>query len=90
MIRFLLLSFLTFVGLYSVSAQTMLQRTLNNDTMPNLVPNPSFETTKRLQCAWTQQARKFNDEVMVGHQTVCVRAKDGIWCRGAGLYSVSR
>ncbi len=27
-----------------------------------------------------------NDEVMVGHQTVCVRAKDGIWCRGAGLY----
>ncbi len=66
MIRVLLLSLLTVLGLGSASAQTMLQRTLNNDTMPNLVPNPSFETTKRLQCAWTQQARKFNEEVMVG------------------------
>lgn len=47
-------------------AQTGLQRTLNADTMPNLVPNPGFEETKRLQCAWTQDARKFNEEVMVG------------------------
>ena len=46
-------------------AQNLLQRKLNNDTMPNLVPNPGFELTKRNQCAWTQQARKFNEEVMV-------------------------
>lgn len=51
---------------HSLIAQTLLQRTLNNDTMPNLVPNPGFEQTKRLQCAWTQKARKFNDEVMIG------------------------
>ncbi|MBK6627605.1 MAG: OmpA family protein [Flavobacteriales bacterium] len=47
-------------------AQTGLQRTLNADTMPNLVPNPGFEETRRLQCAWTQDATKFNEEVMVG------------------------
>lgn len=48
------------------SAQNLLQRTLNNDTMPNLVPNPGFELVKRQQCAWTQEARKFNEEVMIG------------------------
>lgn len=48
-----------------LAAQNILQRTLNNDTMPNVVPNPGFEVTKRVQCAWTQQARKFNEEVMV-------------------------
>ncbi|MFZ1664971.1 MAG: OmpA family protein [Flavobacteriales bacterium] len=47
-------------------AQTVLQRTLNNDTMPNLVPNPGFEDVLKVPCAWTQQARKFNSEVMVG------------------------
>ncbi|MBL8009250.1 MAG: OmpA family protein [Flavobacteriales bacterium] len=47
-------------------AQTGLQRTLNADTMPNLVPNPGFEETRRLQCAWTQDATKFNEELMVG------------------------
>lgn len=47
-------------------AQNLLQRTLNNDTMPNLVPNPGFEQVKRQQCAWTQEARKFNEEVMIG------------------------
>lgn len=49
-----------------LAAQNLLQRTLNNDTMPNLVPNPGFEQTRRLQCAWTQSARKFNEEVMIG------------------------
>ncbi len=53
---------LSFIG----SAQNLLQRTLNNDTMPNLVPNPGFEQVKRQQCAWTQEARKFSDEVMIG------------------------
>lgn len=52
--------------LHSAQAQTLLQRTLNNDTMPNLVPNGSFEQVKRIQCAWTQEARKFNEDVMVG------------------------
>ncbi|MBK8341027.1 MAG: OmpA family protein [Flavobacteriales bacterium] len=49
----------------SAQAQTAFQRTLNADTMPNLVPNPGFEETLRLQCAWTQDAAKFNEEVMV-------------------------
>lgn len=48
-----------------VNGQSMLQRTLNNDTMPNLVPNPGFELVKRQQCAWTQEARKFGEEVMI-------------------------
>lgn len=47
-----------------VSAQGFLQRTLGNDTMPNLVPNPGFEEVIKVQCGWTQDARKFNEEVM--------------------------
>lgn len=50
----------------SMQAQNILQRTLNNDTMPNLVPNPSFEEYKQEPCYWTQQASKFNEQVMVG------------------------
>lgn len=46
------------------NAQNLLQR-LGNDTMPNLVPNPGFEETQRLQCGWTQNSTKFNQEVMV-------------------------
>ncbi|HEY0978087.1 MAG TPA: OmpA family protein [Flavobacteriales bacterium] len=48
----------------SADAQNLIQR-MANDTMPNLVPNPGFEEVKKVQCAWTQQARKFNEEVMV-------------------------
>lgn len=65
MIRLVLFATLLF-GLRPAFAQNLFQRTLNNDTMPNLVPNPGFEQTKRLQCAWTQDARKFNEEVMIG------------------------
>ncbi|MCB9170847.1 MAG: OmpA family protein [Flavobacteriales bacterium] len=46
-------------------AQSFLQQKLNNDTMPNLVPNPGFELSKRLYCRWTQEAAKFNEN-MVG------------------------
>lgn len=46
-------------------AQNILQRRLNNDTMPNLVPNPGFEQVKKVPCTWTQDASKFNQEVMV-------------------------
>lgn len=49
----------------ALCAQNLLQRTLNNDTMQNLVPNPGFEATKKVQCGWTQQARKFNEEMML-------------------------
>jgi OmpA-OmpF porin, OOP family len=42
------------------SAQRLALRTLLNDTMPNLVPNSSFEESERLYCLWTQQAAKFN------------------------------
>ncbi|MGB3525145.1 MAG: OmpA family protein [Flavobacteriales bacterium] len=64
MFRHLLLS-LALLAMPSLFAQNVLQRTLNNDTMPNLVPNPGFEEFKRVPCVWTQQARKFNEEVMV-------------------------
>lgn len=47
-----------------LSAQGLFQRALNNDTMPNLVPNPSFEQVIKVPCGWTQQARKFNEEMM--------------------------
>jgi outer membrane protein OmpA-like peptidoglycan-associated protein len=46
-------------------AQSILQRTLNNDTMPNLVPNPGFEQVQKVPCAWTQDASKFGEDVMV-------------------------
>ena len=42
------------------NAQNILQRTLQHDTMPNLVPDPGFELTKRLYCSWTQDVSKFN------------------------------
>ncbi|MEO7080508.1 MAG: OmpA family protein [Flavobacteriales bacterium] len=64
MFRPLLIS-LALLAAPSLFSQNILQRTLNNDTMPNLVPNPGFEEFKRLPCMWTQQARKFNEEVMV-------------------------
>jgi len=47
-------------------AQNIIQRKLNNDTMPNLVPNPGFEQVKKVPCTWTQDASKFNQEVMIG------------------------
>ncbi|MBK9420909.1 MAG: OmpA family protein [Flavobacteriales bacterium] len=50
----------------TLPAQNILQRTLNNDTMPNLLTNPGFEEVLKVPCAWTQQAEKFNTEVMVG------------------------
>lgn len=46
-------------------AQNLLERELRNDTMPNLVPNPGFEESKRTFCRWTQEAAKFNEN-MVG------------------------
>src|SRR5687768_9431650 len=45
-------------------AQNALQRTLLNDTMPNLVPNPGFEESQRLYCSWTQDALKFNKNML--------------------------
>ncbi|MBL7964879.1 MAG: OmpA family protein [Flavobacteriales bacterium] len=60
------LAILLLLSAHVLPAQNLLQRTLNNDTMPNLVPNPGFEETKRLQCGWTQDPRKFNEEVMTG------------------------
>ncbi len=46
-----------------ITAQNMLQRSLQNDTMPNLVPDPGFEGYKRLYCSWTQDPQKFNDNM---------------------------
>lgn len=40
--------------------QNAFQRTLNNDTMPNLLPDGGFEQHERLYCAWTQEAEKFS------------------------------
>lgn len=50
----------------ALTAQNAFQRTLNNDTMPNLVINPGFEDTKKVPCAWTQDAAKFNNDIMTG------------------------
>lgn len=47
----------------ALPAQNLLQRTVVNDTMPNLVPNPGFELCERDYCAWTQEARKFNENM---------------------------
>ncbi|MBS1548075.1 MAG: hypothetical protein JSU02_12010, partial [Bacteroidetes bacterium] len=55
---------LAFAGASPLSAQNVFQRALNNDTMPNLVPNPGFEEVLKVPCAWTQQAAKFNEDVM--------------------------
>lgn len=65
MVRTILVSMAVLGGL-GLHAQNVLQRTLNNDTMPNLVPNPGFEEYKDVPCYWTQQARKFNEQVMIG------------------------
>lgn len=65
MVRTILVSLAVLAGV-GLHAQNMLQRTLNNDTMPNLVPNPGFEEYKQVPCYWTQQARKFNEDVMIG------------------------
>jgi len=58
-VRLLTVILLTALG-HTIAAQNLLQRTLNNDTMPNLVPNPGFEEFERLQCRWTQDVEKFN------------------------------
>lgn len=64
MVRPVLLA-LAFATAPSLFAQNVFQRALNNDTMPNLVPNPGFEAVLKVPCAWTQQAAKFNEDVMV-------------------------
>ncbi|MCB0795445.1 MAG: OmpA family protein [Flavobacteriales bacterium] len=61
---FLGLGFALLASLPLAKAQSMLQRTLSADTMPNLVPNPGFETTQRLYCRWTTEARKFNENLI--------------------------
>jgi OmpA-OmpF porin, OOP family len=47
----------------SATAQNVLQRTLQADTMPNLVPNPGFEDYQKPFCGWTQNVEKFNTNV---------------------------
>lgn len=46
-----------------VPAQNLLERTLANDTMPNVVANPGFEEVERTYCAWTTDVSKFNAAV---------------------------
>jgi outer membrane protein OmpA-like peptidoglycan-associated protein len=47
----------------TTTAQTVLQRTLQADTMPNLVRNPGFEEYMKPLCGWTQNVEKFNSNV---------------------------
>ena len=56
----ILLLFPALLGLSALPAQNVLQRTLQNDTMPNLVVNPGFEESVRTFCSWTQDPAKFN------------------------------
>ncbi|MDQ3102073.1 MAG: OmpA family protein [Bacteroidota bacterium] len=46
------------------AGQNLLQRAILNDTMPNMITNPGFEGSQRLYCNWTQDARKFNTNMM--------------------------
>jgi OmpA-OmpF porin, OOP family len=46
-----------------IAAQNIMQRALQNDTMPNLVPNPGFEEYVKPFCGWTQDVEKFNSNV---------------------------
>ncbi|MCB0765172.1 MAG: OmpA family protein [Flavobacteriales bacterium] len=62
----LVLAFAALVG-GVVQGQNLLQRTLQNDTMPNLVPNPGFEESQRLYCGWTQDVEKFNKNMTGWH-----------------------
>ena len=48
-------------------SQNLLDRMVKNDTMPNLVPNPGFEESQRLYCRWTQEAAKFNENMVGWH-----------------------
>jgi len=61
--RSLLLPALLIATATSLSAQNIVQRTLQADTMPNLVPNPGFEDYQGPYCGWTQDAAKFNSNV---------------------------
>lgn len=65
MVRTAVLS-LALAAASTLPAQGLLQRSLGNDTMPNLVPNPGFEEYRQIPCNWTQQAAKFGEDVMVG------------------------
>ena len=47
----------------SLLAQSLVARTLQADTMPNLIPNPGFEDVERTYCAWTTDVAKFNAAV---------------------------
>lgn len=60
MYRSILVSATVLVVVNTAFTQNILQRTLQNDTMPNLVSNPGFEETVRTYCSWTQDAAKFN------------------------------
>lgn len=52
-----------FLGIPSLFSQSLLQKALQNDTMPNLVPNPGFEEYGRPYCGWTQDVERFNTNV---------------------------
>lgn len=58
------ISTLLLICITSVQAQTLLEKKLGNDTMPNLVKNPGFEQYTKLQCAWTQDVSKFNENLL--------------------------
>jgi OOP family OmpA-OmpF porin len=45
-------------------AQNVFEQKMGNDTMPNLVKNPGFEEYTKLQCAWTQDIEKFNENIV--------------------------
>lgn len=61
-LRSLLFAFLSLAAC-TATAQNLLQRTLQADTMPNLVPNPGFEEYRTPYCGWTQDVEKFNSNV---------------------------
>jgi len=67
MMRLFLPLFVPLALFQTASAQNLLQRTVLNDTMPNLVPNPGFEESVRTYCSWTQDPAKFNANMSGWH-----------------------
>jgi OOP family OmpA-OmpF porin len=64
MLHRVLIAAMAFLTIADLHAQNIFERTLANDTMPNLVPNPGFEEVERTHCAWTTDVAKFNAAVI--------------------------
>ena len=56
--------FVAFFLFQTAFSQSLFEKKMSNDTMPNIVKNPGFESYTKLQCAWTQSIDKFNENIV--------------------------